>query len=424
MNTIKLLSLSLLLLASSFALVRAESFRTDINPALLYYRAFLATPEPGLSDADRAYLESKKGLEQKLPERFGKIVAGYDHQMQLVQQAAHSRVPCDWGVDLSTGPNTLLPHLARARVVVRTAQLRAGWALQHGRQEDARDELLAAFVLGRNAGSDHLVISAFVQNSIEGMIYGAVAFHFGEFSPDTLKQLAAGFDAAPARCTIAACMPSEKSLGDWALTRLVELQNAYPGDDAKVMAEYRDSGLVTAMNSVGHTNFWPRLVAASGGTSAGVLKLLRETEPLFPRLAEILALPQPEYETQAKQFKADARLSKNPFWSSFDLLTGWDLGGSRVHPRATEFRAEAYLAIVHAAVEYKLHGEAGLKSVMDPFGSGPFSFRRFLFKGVDRGFELRSAYSGTQAPFVIIFVEKQGPLFQISGADAGKAVEQ
>src|ERR1051325_1515317 len=115
MSVMKPISLSLVILTALLPLARGESFRTDINPALLYYRAFLATPEPGLSDADRAYLESKKGLEQKLPERFGKIVAGYDHQMQLVQQAAPSRVPCDWGVDLSTGPNTLFPPLARAR---------------------------------------------------------------------------------------------------------------------------------------------------------------------------------------------------------------------------------------------------------------------------------------------------------------------
>lgn len=424
MKIMKPISLSLLILAGALPLVRGEAFRTDINPALLYYRAFLAAPEPGLSDADRTYLESKKGLEQKLPERFGKIVAGYDNQMQLVLQAAHARVPCDWGVDLSAGPNTLLPHLGRARAVIRTAELRAVWALQHGRQEEARDELLAAFILGRNAGSDRLLINALVENAIEGMIYGTVAFHFGEFSPETLKQLAAGFDAAPARSTIAVCMPSEKALGDWALTKLVDLRKAYPGDDAKVMAEYRDSGLVTAVSSVGYTNFWPQLLAASGGTSDGVLKLLRETEPLFPRLSEILALPEPEYEAQAKQFSTDVRLSQNPFWSMFDVFTGWDLGGPRVPPRATEFRAQAYLAMVHAAVEYKLHGESGLKSVMDPFGNGPFGFRRFLFKGVDRGFELRSAYNGAAAPFVIIFVEKQGPVFQISGADAGKAVTQ
>jgi hypothetical protein len=91
--------------------------------------------------------------------------------------------------------------------------------------------------------------------------------------------------------------------------------------------------------------------------------------------------------------------------------------------RAGEFRAQAQQAMVRAAVEYKLQGESGLKSVTDPFGNGPFAFRRFVFKGVDRGFELRSAYAGAEAPFVMIFVEKQGQAFQITGPDAGKAIE-
>ena len=80
--------------------------------------------------------------------------------------------------------------------------------------------------------------------------------------------------------------------------------------------------------------------------------------------------------------------------------------------------------MVHAAVEYKLHGESGLKSVMDPFGNGPLGFQRFVFKGVDRGFELKSAYAGADAPFVMIFVEKHGPAFQVTGPDAGKAIVQ
>ena len=80
--------------------------------------------------------------------------------------------------------------------------------------------------------------------------------------------------------------------------------------------------------------------------------------------------------------------------------------------------------MVNAAVEYKLHGEAGFKGVMDPFGNGPFSFQRFVFKGVDRGFELKSAYAGAEAPIAMIFVEKAGAAFQTAGPDAGKAIDK
>jgi hypothetical protein len=76
--------------------------------------------------------------------------------------------------------------------------------------------------------------------------------------------------------------------------------------------------------------------------------------------------------------------------------------------------------MVHAAVEFKLHGEAGLKSVMDPFGDGPFACQRFVFKGVDRGFELKSAYAGLGFPCAMIFVEKGGPAFYIEGPHEGQ----
>jgi len=226
---------------------------------------------------------------------------------------------------------------------------------------------------------------------------------------------------------MAPCITTETSaFYDWQVNKIRELQKTYPNDEAKVMAGFHDCGVVTAFNFVGYTNFWPRLVAASGGTSGGVLKLLREEEPLFSRIAKIMVLTPPEYETQAKQFLADIHESPNPFIGVFNLyFTGFVLGvGPNIQVREREFRSQAQLAMVHAAVEYKLHGEAGLKSVMDPFGNGPFAFQRFVFKSVDRGFELKSAYSGADAPFVMIFVEKQGPAFEITGPDAGKAIEK
>jgi hypothetical protein len=426
MKTRKSICLFLLMLTEILLGARGETFRTDINPALLYYRAFLLAPEP-MSEADRDYFSSKQGKEQKLPERFGKIVAGYDNQFLLVRRAAHATVPCDWGLDLSDGPNLMLPHLARAKAICQTAQLRAVWDLQHGWQEDARDDLLAAFVLGRNVASDGLLISALVQFANEAIVNATMAANFGQFSPETLKQLMEGFDAAPARHKMAACIPTEISaFYDWQLSKIKELQKAHPNDDIKVMAGFHDCGVVAAMEYVGYTNFWPRLVAASGGTSEGVLKLLREEEPLFPRVAKIMALPQPEYETQAKQFLADVHESQNPFITVLnEYFTGLVLGGGqKLQVRSREFKSQAQEAMVHAAVEYKLHGESGLRSVMDPFGKGPFAFQRFVFKGVDRGFELKSAYAGAEAPFVMIFVEKEGPAFQITGPDAGKAIDK
>jgi hypothetical protein len=90
--------------------------------------------------------------------------------------------------------------------------------------------------------------------------------------------------------------------------------------------------------------------------------------------------------------------------------------------RAKEFRNQVVLAMVRAAVEYKLRGEQGLRSVTDPCGQGPFGFRRFLFEGVDRGFELKSASDDGDHPTALIFVEKEGPPFLVDGPRAGQAL--
>jgi len=265
MKTIKPICLSLLVLTGALSGARGEDFRTDINPALLYYRAILLAPEP-ISAADQDYLASKEGKEKKLPERFGKIVAGYDNQFRLVRQAAHATVPCDWGLDFSDGPNLMLPHLARLKAISQAAQLRAVWDLQQGRPDDARDDLLASFVMSRNAANDALLISALVQFAMEALDYATIANHFYEFSPGTLQQLEDGFDAAPARHTMAACVPTEMAaFYDWQTNKIRELQRAYPNDEARVMAGFHDCGIVTAFDFVGYTNFWPRLITASGG---------------------------------------------------------------------------------------------------------------------------------------------------------------
>ena len=48
-------------------------------------------------------------------------------------------------------------------------------------------------------------------------------------------------------------------------------------------------------------------------------------------------------------------------------------------------------------------------------GTALLQFQRFVFQGVDRGFELKSAYAGRGYPEAMIFVEKDGPPFYVDG---------
>ena len=420
MKSMKLICLSCLIgMVAAPHIASGAQFRTDINPAMLYYQAMNLTPD--LSAADREYLfADTEWRVQRLPDRVGDLLARYDNQFKLVRQAAQATVPCDWGIDMSPGPQTLLPHLGRIRGVVQAARLRAMWALQQGRQADACEELLAALALGRNASHDGILISAMVQFASETMICSTVAENFHRFTPESLKQLADGFAAAPTRGTVAACIPAEKtSFLDWLENKILELQKDNPGNDAKVMA-----GISKLVNSFqgpeeGPSNkpevsFADEIARAAGGTSEGVLKLLHDEVALYERLAQVVALPPREYEEQMHPLLAQIQNTSNPLvkmtFPAFEKC------------RQKEFAVQAASAMVQAAIAYKLSGDEGFQSVVDPCGDGPFGIQRFIFEGADRGFQLKSAYAGRGFPETFIFVEKEGTPFCVNGQKAWQAV--
>jgi hypothetical protein len=392
-----------------------DSFRTDINPAMAYYQAFLLTPE--LSAGDREFLLLTNNWRgQKLPDRFGELVGQYDNQFRLIRQAAHATVPCDWGIDTSPGPMTLLPQFARAKAVVQMARLRALWDLQKGDQAAACEELVGGLTLGRNVARDGVLIAVLVQLACESIVRSVVVENYYQFTPEALQKLVQGFDAAPPRATVAGSYPSEKAMClDWFVRKIQELRKEHPTDDTKVM-EGIHLIFPSAEEAKGiEDDAWAQLSKAGGGTSDGILRVLEESARVYEQLAAIATLPYAQYLAQVKEIAPQLESSPNPLVAqSISTLT---------RCRTREFRVLADFAMLHAALEYKLHGEAGLKNVIDPCGQGPFTYQRFVFEGVDRGFQLKSGLEGLGFPHVLIFVEKDGPLFFCDGPKTGQAVE-
>lgn len=394
---------------------QGESVRKDINPALLYFQALQVAPE--LTSSDRDYLFASEWRVQKLPPRFGELASRYNNQFELVRQAAQATAPCDWGIDWSRGPATLLPHLGRNKVIAQTARLRAAWFLQNGKPMDATQDILAALALARNSSSDGSLIAMLVQIAAENLLCSTVAENYHRFSSEALQQLSEGFAATAGRRTIASCIAIEMlSLPDWLMNKVLAVQKEHPGDEAQVLAEIQKTFVMMGSGGDEGSNdqtLWPRVLSAAGGSSDGILRLLRDAKPLYPKLAAVLALPLAEYETQMKQFSAEVRASKNPIVTEF--FPAWE----KCRPR--EFGALTTLAMVQAAAQYKLKGEAGLKTIMDPCGHGPFALERFTFEGEDRGFLLKGAYTGRGFQEIMIFVEKDGAPFQVYGKNAGQA---
>ncbi|HEY0455431.1 MAG TPA: hypothetical protein VGE41_03600 [Verrucomicrobiae bacterium] len=420
MNIKKLALLCLLLLTCGGGVHAAESYRTDINPALLYFQGFILSPD--LSQADRDYLYTGQvwKRDQPLPDKFGDLVMRYSQQLRMVRQAAHSSVPCDWGIDMTSGPRTLLPHLARCKVVAQAARLRAMWALQQSRPEDARDDLLGAFALARNSARDSVLIGVLVQIAMENILASAIAENFGKFPAETLAELERGVDGLPARGTVAGSISMEDfSFVDWCVREIKGFQSKFPGDEARIMQAIHDSFDFLDVQEEEQANrtksdVWGKIVKASGGTSEGIIGLLLAEKPLYQQLAGIMALPPTEYHAQAKEFSAQIKNSTNPFVAiSFPAFEKC---------RGREFTILSELAMLRAGIEFKLHGGDAFNKVLDPMTQSPFGFERFVFEGVDRGFKVKASYAMNGYPEVLIFVEKEGPAFYVNGKKAGQAV--
>ncbi len=401
------LLLSLLAVAAAPA---AEALNTNVNPALLYYQAYLLAPQ--MSEAELDYLGTNAWVSPKLQAHYGELVARYDDEFNLVRQAARATAPCDWGLDMNNWPRTLMPHLARGKAVAIGCQSRTTWELVQGRQVDARDDLVATLALARNISHDQTIIGALVQFAMENIITWNVAVNFGQFSPETLEQLVAGFEAVPPPGTLAAALTNERALSHrWLVGTIDDLRKQYPGDDAKAMAQLRETFQAMAKGEA-ETDPWQKFVDAAHGSSERMLELDREAEPVARKLVAALNLPLPEFLSQKKALLAEFENTSNPLLASFPKI---------LDARRREGRSEVTLAMVKAAVEYKVHGMAGLQSVTDPAGTGPFGFQRFVFEGVDRGFQLTSVLDAGGFAETLIFVETPGPAFLVGGPHAGQA---
>jgi hypothetical protein len=414
MHLPKLAGLALCLLALPQAGSAAERFRTDINPALLYYQAFALTPD--LPEEDRRYLFSTEWRGRPIDARYEELIAKYAGQFQLVRQAAKSSVACDWGVDLTQGPDTLLPGLAKAKAVALAARLRVNWHLQHGRQDEARDELLAAFALARRTGTDGVVIGALVQFAMENILASVVAENLFRFSPETLAQLSAGFEASPAGITVQQCIVVEKSaFFDWFPAKLREIQAETPGGEAAVLAKWR-ALFVHLFGEEGQSGEAQAdaLIKASGGTTAGVLAQFKDLEPLFGDLSTLLGLPYEQYDTEAGKFSAMLAKHHNPLAQTFLAAIP--------KSRAKEFGAQVKLAMVQAAIAYRRNGEDGLRKVADPCGAGPFRLEPFSVDGKDRGFLLKSKLNTRGFDEVLVFATDAAPAVYVDGAKAGQVI--
>jgi hypothetical protein len=229
------IALIVLLAGLPATLVASElGFRTDINPALLYFQAYQYMPQ--LSEVDTRHLFDNLAREASPNQIDGharELLKQYDNSFKGLRRARFAKVPCDWGYDLSDGPEALLPGLAPAKRLAQAAHFRAIAALDANNFEAALEDLQSALVLGRNLSRDHILISALVQIAMENILSSVVMENYYRLGAEELDEIVAAFASAPPRGTIADTITTEDNAFYRYILRKVERMIAESNGDTE-----------------------------------------------------------------------------------------------------------------------------------------------------------------------------------------------
>lgn len=414
----KKLCLAIVAACSSVGLLADEAaFRTDINPALLYFQAYQLLP-PLTAEDEKFLHDQERGWQgQPLDERFDEVTARFDDSFRLLHRARFAKVPCVWGYDLTDGPRAMLPGLAPAKRLALAARSRMVSHLARGDEEAAVRDLVATWYLARNLSKDRILISALVQDAMENILTYGIAEQYHRLSPESLRELTEAFGAAPPRGSIADCIQTERvSFAGYHVARLKELQERYPGDDEKVWQEFARLWKEVQAESDGDeantASAVKRLAEATDRKPGRILELLDELNGYYEQAEALMRADFLQYQQQVKRFSETLEQSNNPFGTLLSVFG---------HVRGKEFSAFTRFAMVQAATAYRTDGEAGLLRVKDPLTGAPFEFSRAMVNGVDRGLRLQSKAELRGFPEVLIFVQEPGPSFRLDGPKAGSA---
>jgi hypothetical protein len=393
--------------AAMEAVGAADAPPASNNAALIYWQALMELPE--LSPAEQALLDNFR--DAPLEDEYEALVHRYDAALRLVAKAANLKDKrCDWGIDLQDGPDTLLPHLARAKTLTRAAQMRARFFLEKKNERQVLFDLNGTFVLGRRLATDGILISALVQIAIESIVVQTVAENFYQFSDAGLAALIAAFDAAPPRETIARALSyGERTLVAWYAKKIKEIQ-AMHKNEAVALPEIREL-LAEKTSDTKDYRKADEFLKAAGGSIEGLISSVRATDALYDEMERIARLDYKNFIRVNQEFFDKIETSSNPFVMTFFPALK--------KPREKEFLVQSRIEKVRAAVQYRLHGQSAVAAVRDPMGGAPFGFARFSSDGEDRGFEITSIHPAEQ-PDRMIFIEKPGKPVQVIGIHAGE----
>lgn len=355
---------AIILAAPLVALAGDEGRLPGQNAALVYWQAFLAL--------EQHRCERPKAFEKLQPPLTG-LFESVQRELEVltgvltIVDEANRRPYCDWGLDLSQGPLTRLPHVQECRYLARIEQLAAMGAIRNAQPEAAVRSLAGSFLLGRRVGADPFLISLIAECAVETETIDVAASLLDELAPADRKSLVAAAEPWASAQPLAPRVDAELRFGVlWFKDRL------------------RDDPMGKWREELGD------LPKFTDPIEAQIDQLDRTAEALR-RIAALVDDPRAD-PTQIAAIEQAAQ--KDNEWAK-TLMPSFST--FLTNCQRMRVKEQMFLAATRVLDE----GDSALQATRDPAGSGPFTLEK-----VPGGFELRSKLSGANGQPLVLRVGK------------------
>jgi hypothetical protein len=311
------------------------------NAAPLYEKALASLPTTP-SDVE-AY---KNWQFAKIDTATLDLVRRCQASRQLLHQAALAPT-CDWGWDYKKGPELQLPELKGVRPLSLAAALWIRVSFEQKHEVEAMEAVEDLVLMGHRLTIAPLMITGLMGRALEATATYVAAAYLPTLTQPSLQKLGSFIEALPADTGISQSLQKEQAV-------VIDL-------------------LAEAAMTGGHKTFAADM-PKQPGEAGRAISVSRE---LANEAVRIASLPPDQAIATGAAYKA--KVAAAPAVCQKTAI------GEPEHLAMTEAHHRVNMALFKAAILVVRNGPAAVKSISDPAGSGPFSYRK-----IPDGFELSS----------------------------------
>jgi hypothetical protein len=350
---------------------RAQTTELGRNAALQYWPAFNFLPR---QEADLKKLENWKTI--PLDADSEKLLSSlrYLHAGAQMKQ-------CDWGVDLSQGPYTLLPFLNKSRPLTYQACLRVRFDISQKHWTDAVEHAGDALVAARHVANPPVMISMLVSYADERDVIDALTPDLAAFDRESLARLSARLDSLPPTPRLEDSLKQESRMTvDWAVKKVRDAGPNPNWNEVLGFVAIGDEG-----KPAGKTP--DQLVREAGGSPDAVAKKFEDLRPFYQEVEKLAgeSLTQAEFAKQAQAITS--RYAANPF--AGPILPNL----TKVHEAVTA--AQTRMTLLRAAIAVLQNGPEAEKQFTDT------DHQPITYQARPGGFEVSSKITYRNQPLTL-----------------------